>query len=131
MTEQLQPLVGDWAIVVGDQELGRLSFEWMAGEKFLVQRWSSDPPEYPDGMAIIGPDESGQGLFQHYFDSRGVHRVYGMSLEDGVWRLWRDDPDFAQRFSATLEGDAFSGAWEKRMPGSEWEHDFDITYRRR
>jgi hypothetical protein len=23
-----------------------------------------------------------------YFDSRGVHRTYGLSIEDGVLRMW-------------------------------------------
>jgi hypothetical protein len=36
------------------------------------------------------------------FDSRGVRRTYGVSLEDGVLRIWRDHPGFDQRFSATL-----------------------------
>ena len=35
-----------------------------------------------------------------YFDSRGVRRTYGVSLDDGVLRIWRDDPGFDQRFSA-------------------------------
>jgi hypothetical protein len=30
---------------------------------------------------------------QHYYDSRGVARIYQMSLNDGGWKLWRD-PDF-------------------------------------
>ena len=34
-----------------------------------------------------------------HFDSRGVRRTYGVSLEDGVLRFWRDDPEFAQRFA--------------------------------
>jgi hypothetical protein len=38
-----------------------------------------------------------------YFDSRGVRRTYGIALEDGVLRMWRDDPDFAQRFAATID----------------------------
>ena len=37
-----------------------------------------------------------------YFDSRGVRRIYGVSLEDGVLRMWRDAPGFDQRFCATL-----------------------------
>ena len=29
---------------------------------------------------------------QHYYDSRGVARVYQMSLEGGIWKLWREAP---------------------------------------
>ena len=69
-------------------------------------------PEAPDGLAIIGFDE-GRGTFlQHYFDSRGIARVYAMSLEDGVWTLWRDAPDFltlefAQRYTGTFSDDGY------------------------
>ena len=69
-------------------------FEWMTGEQFLIEL-EVPVPEAPDGLAIIGFDE-GRGTFlQHYFDSRGIARVYAMSLEDGVWTLWRDAPDFS------------------------------------
>ncbi len=27
---------------------------------------------------------------QHYYDSHGVARIYQMSLNDGVWKLWRE-----------------------------------------
>ena len=47
-----------------------------------------------------------------YFDSRGVRRTYGVSLDDGVLRIWRDDPEFAQRFSAALGHDTFEGLWQ-------------------
>jgi hypothetical protein len=30
---------------------------------------------------------------QHYYDSRGVARIYPMSLNGGGWKLWRG-PDF-------------------------------------
>jgi hypothetical protein len=31
-------------------------------------------------------------LQQHYFDSRSVAHVYEMTLEDGVWTLFREGP---------------------------------------
>ena len=67
--------------------------------------------------------------------TRGVARVYKMSFGDGVWRLWRDEPDFspldfAQRYVGTFSDDdtTIAGAWEMRHDGTTWEHDFDITY---
>ena len=39
-------------------------------------------------------------------------------LDGGVLRIWRDDPTFAQRFSATLGDDRFQGRWQlARTPG--------------
>ncbi len=64
------------------------------------------------------------------FDSRVVSRIYEMRLRDGVWTLWRDAPGFLQRFTGTFSGDGrtIRGRWEKSGDGSQWEHDFDLTY---
>jgi hypothetical protein len=73
----------------------RVGFEWLPGRRFLVERWEVPVPEAPDGIAIIGVDPDSEGNYlQHYFDSRGVARVYRMSFRDGVWKLWRYEPDF-------------------------------------
>jgi hypothetical protein len=130
--EAVEALVSDWVLGDPAAPVGRTSFSWLEGRRFLVQRWSIDIPEAPDGIAIIGEDPAGGGLLQHYFDSRGVARVYGMSLEGGVWRLWRDGDDFSQRFAGTLseDGSTISGAWEIAHDGSTWEHDLDLVYTR-
>lgn len=130
----LQPLVGEWTIEVPfAPSRGTLSFQWLKGEEFLVQQWTVPVEEAPDGIAIIGAD--GDAFIQHYFDSRGVHRTYGLSLEGGVLRLWRDAlsaEDFSQRYSGTISGDGtrIDGAWEIAEDGVTWRKDFDITYRR-
>ena len=68
--------------------------------------------------------------------SRGVARLYAMTLSGGAWTLTRESPDFTpldfrQRFTGTFsqDGNTISGAWEKRLNGSGWEHDFALTYR--
>jgi hypothetical protein len=111
---------------------GRTSFSWLEGGMFLVQRWTVDIPGVPDGIAILGGDPSTAGLVQHYFDSRGVARVYHMSLEGGVWKLWRHGADFSQRFTGRFreDGTTISGTWESAPDGSTWEHDFDLLYTR-
>jgi hypothetical protein len=113
--DALAPFVGEWRILVAFEntppaDIGaRVSFEWLPGERFLIERWEIPLPEAPDGIAIIGADPASEGTYlQHYFDSRGVARVYRMSFEDGVWKLWRNKPDFspfdfAQRFTGTLQ----------------------------
>ena len=108
------------------------SFEWLEGAQFLIQRWRVDHPAAPDGIAIIGAGETDESYRQHYFDSRGVARVYEMTLADGVWKLWRVAPDFSQRFTGIFNpaADMISGTWEGSRDGSTWEHDFDLTYTR-
>ena len=141
-TRKLQALIGEWTMEVAlgggePQSGGMLSFEWMPGERYLVQRWQTPVPEAPDGLAIIGVHSGGEGLLQHYFDSRGVARVYEMSLDDGVWELRREKPDFSplefkQRYRGTFseDGGRIDGSWEIDH-GSGWEKDFDLSYVRR
>ena len=66
-----------------------------------------------------------------YFDSRGVRRTYAVSLVDGVLRIWRDAPDFDQRFSATLGDDTFEGTYQLARTPGDWQDDLRVTYRRR
>jgi len=91
-----------------------------------------DDPAFPRGVMVIGPAADGERVVQHYFDSRGVARVYEMSLEEGVLRLLRDGTDFAQRHSGRLSADGatIAGAWEISHDATTWEHDFDLTYRK-
>lgn len=140
--DDLRPLVGEWALAADfapAEDIGaRTTFEWMPGNRFLVQRWEVPVDEAPDGIAVIGPDpEADGGFLQHYFDTRGVARVYRMGFDGRTWTLSREEPDFsplsfAQRFTGTLsdDGDTISGAWEIRHPGQDWERDFGLTYTR-
>jgi hypothetical protein len=140
---ELQPFIGEWDLEprfsspVPDDVTGRVVFDWMKGGRFLVERWEVSLPEAPDGIAIIGPNESGDGFRQHYFDSRGVARVYQMGFADGLWTLSRTTPDvspldFSQRYTGRFsdDGTTIEGAWEICEDGEHWEKDFDLTYRR-
>lgn len=135
--DQLGVLAGSWrteARLPHDPAAlvaGRATFEWLTGGFYLLQRFSTEHPGFPDGIAVIGAGAGGT-FTQRYFDSRGVHRVYAMSLRDGVWRLWRDAPAFWQRYAGSLDqaGVTITGAWESSRDGQSWSHDFDLSYRR-
>jgi hypothetical protein len=147
MGVHLERLVGEWsmAMVMPGQtrpaELpdsgARATFEWMGEKAFLIERWTVPIPEAPDGFALIGWDE-GRGTFlQHYFDERGVARVYEMKLDDGIWKLERTKPDFSpfefsQRFTGTFSknGKSIEGTWEIAHDHKTWEKDFDLIYTR-
>jgi uncharacterized protein DUF1579 len=136
----LDALVGEWSITSSlapdpsQAPRAWTSFEWLPGKRFLVQRWEVDHPDAPDGIAIIGFDQSKSTLLQHYFDSRGVARIYEMTFDGEVWTLERfaARPDFSQRFSGRFDEarDAITGSWESSVDGVEWTHDFDMTYTR-
>lgn len=136
MTEALNALVGEWTLEArhpaypGVVVHGRATFEWLEGERFLLQRSRSDHPDFPDSLAVIG--EFDDGLALHYYDSRGVHRVYEMSVTGEVWRMSRDAPGFSQRFTGTYAdgGDTISGLWQLSRDGTTWEDDLEIMFRR-
>jgi Protein of unknown function (DUF1579) len=109
---------------------GRTSFEWLAGRHFLIQRFANDHPDAPSGIAIIGAHSEPGRFSQHYYDSRGVARVYQMSLDGTTWKLWREAPGFWQRYTGVISpgGDAIRGAWEGSADGRDWKHDFRLTY---
>jgi hypothetical protein len=138
--DRLDSLVGKWSLEAtppgGPSWPGEawVSFEWLEGRTFLIERWTVDLPEAPDGIAIIGAGDGPETFRQHYFDSRGVHRIYEMTLDGGVWKLWRDAPDpFPQRFTGSFDDDGktINGRWEKAEDGSDWTTDFDLTYRKK
>ncbi len=140
----LEMLVGEWSMqgrldgAPSADGNARVVFEWLAGERFLVQRWSVPLPEAPDGIAIIGADQSVEGRYlQHYFDSRGVARIYNMTLDARVWTLWRDEADFSslefrQRYVGNIspDGRTITGHWDICHDGNTWQRDFDLSYRR-
>jgi hypothetical protein len=86
-----------------------------------------------DGAGGEAPEGGEAPLRMHYYDSRGVFRVYETSVADSSWRVWRDAPGFSQRFTGALsdDGDTVAGRWELCRDGVHWADDVAITYRRR
>jgi hypothetical protein len=134
--DRLNAFIGEWrmeaSFPTSADGAGRAVFEWLLGGRFLTER--AELPGAPDSFAIVGVNEDGT-YTQHYFDSRGLARVYAMTFEDGVWTLLRDAPDFtpldfAQRFSGKFDGDGrtIRGRWESSTDVTTWTHDFDLTY---
>jgi hypothetical protein len=134
--EPFDALIGTWATEATHPQvdavvLGSVTFEWLEGGRFIVQRSRNDHELFPDAISVIGAPEAGEGLVMEYFDSRGVRRTYGVSLDDGVLRFWRDQPGFDQRFSATLAHDSFEGLVQVAETPGDWRDDLKVTYRRR
>jgi hypothetical protein len=116
----------------GDAIRGTSTFEWLDRRRFVIWRSHYEHPEIPDAITIIGVTDG--RLCMHYFDQRGVYRVYATSLEQRTWRYWRDAsaPDFSQRFTGTFsdDGDAITGRGQLSRDGNAWEDDLDLDYRR-
>jgi len=130
-------LVGSWAtearhpLLPGEDLRGLTAFEWLADQHFLLQRSHYEHAEIPDAVAVSGIIDGRPTT--HYFDPRGKHRTFSLSLTDEGWRYWNDDPSFAQRFTGEfgVDGSSITGIAERSEDGGEtWELDLEITYRR-
>ncbi len=136
--EEWQRFIGSWEtegahpMLPGEAIRGTSTFEWLDGRRFLIWRSQYEHPKIPDAITLIGVTD-GQ-LSMHYFDERGVYRVYAASLDQGTWRYWRDAPapDLSQRFSGTFsdDGNTITGRGELSKDGSTWEDDLALDYRR-
>jgi hypothetical protein len=137
--ERLGVLVGDWNLEASAMSFhpdpsavvgGRVSFRWLENGAFLIEHSESPQSDFPRSTAIMSPDDSAGTYCMLYFDSRGVSRLYQMSLSDGLWKLWRDFPGFSQRFTGRFseDGKTITAEWEKSSDGVTWEHDFNLTY---
>jgi hypothetical protein len=115
-----------------DTAKGQVSFEWVQDGAFLVMRMGDKPPDPPDAIWLISRDESTPDYTVLYYDARSVSRVYEMSFSERVWKIWRESPGFWQRYEGILSnnGNTIIARWEKSSDGTQWEHDFNITYTR-
>jgi hypothetical protein len=141
--ERLEPFVGEWRLEAPAFPLpseladeARTSFEWALGGAFLLQRSFVPVPEAPSGLCVIAPALDA-GYTQHYFDSRGVVRIYALTFDGREWALERHVPDFSpldfhQRWSSTFgaDGNTIEGRWETSPDGRRWQLDFELAYHR-
>jgi hypothetical protein len=130
----LDVLVGEWQTIAPAMKAeGRTTFAWLVGGGFLIEQSEVQRPEFPNSISIIGLTGPAGALRQHYFDSRGVARVYEMTFADGTWTLYRAGPDWPQRYVGKLspDGDTITGRWERGdEPGAPLQHDFDLNFSR-
>ena len=145
--QEFQRLIGEWH---GEGEIpieppmkiaAEVSIERLG--EFIVMRSTGEPAEMPDSISVIGGARAGEPQPMHYFDSRGVKRLFMTVLEGSTWRIWRapgedwhgpDGPGFNQRFIGEIsaDGTTITARWERGTgdAGDQWELDFPITYRR-
>jgi hypothetical protein len=111
---------------------GNVSFDWSEDGAFLIMRMGGKLSSAPSAIWLIHRDESSADYKAFYYDDRKVSRIYEMSFSDNVWELWRESPDFSQRFEGKISRDRnkILAKWENSNDGQTWEHDFDVTYTR-
>jgi hypothetical protein len=135
--ERLDGLVGNWKLVMTNAWFleddfrgeGSATIEWL-GDAFLQMR-ATLGTDQGTWHWVIGRSDAREQFVLLYHDERGVLRVFDMTFAEGQWTLTREDPDFHQRFVATVENDRVIGRWEaSEDAGTTWRKDFDLTFER-
>jgi len=136
--QALAALVGEWKtvgthpLVPGTTFHGRTSFGWLAGGAFLIMQSQIDEPQIPSAIAIFGTDDTTGERVMLYFDERGVSRKFEVTVQDNVWKWWRDVPGFSQRIVGTIaaDGRTMVSRGELSRDDTHWEPDLELTYTR-
>src|SRR3954447_12019435 len=125
----LDRLLGSWDVSMRHVAMPepvaiRHHFERVLSDAFVMLRSTCDHPDFPDAIALL--DESRY----HYFDVRGVTRIFDFHVDDAGWSMIRRDPDFWQRSAVRFVGaDAMDGTGENSHDGGvTWQHDYAISY---
>lgn len=111
---QLDRLVGTWE-VSGSFFQGTISFEWMEGGFFLVQRVDGRAGERTiRGVEYIGYDEDTQTLRSHYMDIHGATFTYTWAVDGDAIRIWFGDQGSDNFFEGRFceDGRSYSGSWQ-------------------
>ena len=111
---------------------GHSTFEWLRAGALLLWHFNWERV-FPNALTVIGRDDALEPCSGLYTDVRGVGRIYQMTLEGAVWKMWRTSPDFSQRMTGTLsaDGHTITARGELSRAGSTWEPDLDVVYTRR
>jgi hypothetical protein len=125
----LDRLLGTWEITMHHSDMsepvtGRQRYEPVLEGAFVLQHWTYDHPDFPDAMALLSQDR------YHYFDVRGITRVFDFDVDDTGWSMIHLDEDLSQRQTARFRGpDIIESTGERSLDtGVTWQPDFTMTY---
>ena len=125
--KRLDILVGTWSVKGQESEsggeiTGQLTFEWMEGGFFFVQRADVNYPEQKiRGVEIIGYDEQKKVLISHYFDNIGNIFEYLWEVSDSELKIWGGYVGSVASFRGKFSDDknTIIGRWD--WPGGGYE----------
>ena len=121
----LDRLVGTWRISGGSE--GEVTYEWMEGGFFLIQRgWVKRPEGTFSFMQVIGYDrtpgqEPGKRITGRLYTSTGDTLQYTSESKGDDLTIWMGEKGSPAFYKGTwsADGNVLSGAWE--WPGGGYE----------
>jgi hypothetical protein len=135
--DAMDVLVGEWTLTLTGawflespevRQHGRARCRWL-GEAFL--ELEADLNGEPTWHFVFGRSDPNEQLVALYHDPRPTSRVFETTFTGGEWRMERRDPDFHQRFVATVTAARIEGHWDaSEDAGATWRKDFDLIFER-
>jgi hypothetical protein len=135
--EPVGVLVGQWRLTLADSwflesrevtQEGRAVGRWL-GEAFI--ELEAELGGVPTWHFVFGCSDASDELIVLYHDPRPTSRKFDMTVRANEWTLLRQDPDFHQRFVATVDPDRIDGRWDaSEDQGKTWRKDFDLIFER-
>jgi hypothetical protein len=135
--EPLGVLIGEWSLTLTDcwflesrqaRQRGRATGRWLADAFVELE---AEMEGVPTWHFVFGRSDANGELVVLYHDPRPTSRVFHMTVANGEWTLLREDPDFHQRFVATVRPDRIDGRWDASDDGgTSWRKDFDLIFER-
>jgi hypothetical protein len=114
----LDRLVGIWSL--GGDTRGTVTFEWMAGEHFMLQHFDLTLHGHRViGLEVIGHlrpygEEAGADISSRAYDNSGNTLDYLYEVDDTTLTIWAGAKGSPARFRGefSADGRANSGTWE-------------------
>jgi hypothetical protein len=135
--EPLDVLIGDWSLTLTNawfldspdiEQHGRATARWL-GDAFIELEASLEGNAL--WQFVFGRSDPNGELVALYHDPRPTSRLFRMTFVEGTWTLLRQDPDFHQRFIATVTPARVDGHWDASEDGgATWRKDFDLILER-
>jgi len=115
--KRLDRLVGTWEISGGVR--GRVTFEWMEGGFFLIQRVDFDHAgRRIKGIEVIGHErkfgaEPSEDIKSRFYSNTGDTLDYVYELEGNTLTIWGGERGSPAYYRGTFseDGDTLTGAW--------------------
>jgi hypothetical protein len=135
--EPLDVLVGDWTLALTDawflesrdvRQQGHAAARWL-GDAFIELEAELDGEHV--WHFVLGCSDANEQLAALYHDPRPTSRLFHMTFAGDDWTLHREDPDFHQRFVASVSTGRIQGHWDASDDqGTTWRKDFDLIFER-
>jgi hypothetical protein len=135
--EPLGDLIGEWSLTLTNawflesldiEQRGRASARWL-GDAFIELEAKLE--REPLWHFVFGRSDANNEFLALYHDPRPTSRVFHATFVGGTLTLLRQDPDFHQRFIATVTPARIEGHWDASDDaGASWRKDFDLILER-